>query len=206
MYKKAFESKFVLPVNTDKVRFYRSSSVNALNHIFIPRREGDHRSICGFSLKNTFEVNEPEVISDICTKCLKGKYAVDEPDLPFNTELWVDYFNDLTREDSYKDIYEDLEINEIIQKQLDYEILSLNIQNEIAQCNHAYLHYVMRYNELDSIACHNCDRNISNISCECDDPITIDFVDTSQSGQEVQRDIFCMKCNSYLLKDINRYL
>lgn len=210
-YKKAFAKKFVLPVNYEEVKFFKSSKSNSLYHIFIPRNSGNHKSICGFSLKKTSEVTEPDIIAEICAKCLKGQYSFYEQDLPFDTQLWVDYFNDLTLVESqlnknHKGFVDEIEISDIIQKQLDYEIMSLNVQNEIKQCNHVYLVYIMRYNNLTSLECHNCQQDIALIDCICDDPMTIDFVDTDANGNELQRDMFCMRCNGYLLRDINQFL
>ncbi|MCY3412883.1 MAG: hypothetical protein INQ03_14695 [Candidatus Heimdallarchaeota archaeon] len=201
-YKKKFAEKFILPIENDDVLFYKSDS--SLIHIFVPRQSGSHKSVCGLHLKNTFEVTEPAIVADVCAKCLKDQYAFDQAS-PFYTALWVELFNDYTS-DGTKRSNPEVDLDEILQSQLDYELLSIQVQNEIRQCNHAFLQYLMRYNSLTKLECHNCQQEISQMHCDCVDPMLIDFVDMDDSGEEVKRDAFCMRCNGYLIRDVDKLL
>ena len=64
----------------------------------------------------------------------------------------------------------------------------------------------MRYNRILSLKCHNCLEEIQPKECTCDDPITIDFVDLTKSGEELGRDHFCMICKGYVLMNTQKFL
>lgn len=207
LYKKAYASKFILPIREVQVIFFKSRHAYAVTHIKIPRISGENRSICGFHLGKSELAETPEIIADLCVKCLKGQYNYFEQDLPFDTSLWVDYFNDITKlEDTPRIDKFGFDVADFIERQLDYELQSIRIQNEIKRCNHVHLVYLMRYNNLLTLECHNCQQEIGSQYCSCDDPMTIDFVDTTEDGIETGRDAFCMNCNGYLVRDVDKFL
>ncbi len=189
-YRRIYDKKYNLPISTRQVSFIHTNS--SLIHIIIPRKSGLKQSICGIKAESQQEIEEPILISDVCQKCSKFSIDFKNDDL-WLTREWVEYFNSYV-----SDIMDREVIHSKITNRSHYRSLFTRIQNEIQQCNHVYLLYLMRHNKIYSLQCHNCQELIIPTDCICEIPYSIDFVDND--GDRTYKETFCMICYGFVAK------
>ena len=189
-YRRNYEEKYHLPISTKQVNFFNTRS--SLIHIIIPRKSGLKQSICGIKAGNQIGIEEPILISDVCQKCSKFSNEFTDDDL-WLTKEWVQYFNTYVSDVMDKEVTQS-----IIPNRSHYRSLFTRIQNEIQQCNHVYLLYLMRHNKIYSLQCHNCQELIIPTDCRCEIPYSIDFIDTD--GVRTNKESFCMICYGFVAK------
>ena len=186
-YRRTYEKKYNLPISSKQVSFFHTRS--SLIHIIIPRKSGMKQSICGIKADRKITLDEPILKSDVCIKCSKFTNEVTDDDL-WLTQDWVEYFNSYV-----SDIMDRVNPSKMSNRLL-YRSLFTKVQNEIQKCNHVYLLYLMRYNKIYSLQCHNCKEIIIPMDCRCEIPYSIDFVDTD--GVSTHKDTFCMICYGFV--------